>query len=152
MAIVVKKKSIEEEIVDEKGNVLGRISYYPDDIKAYRILSDIVDSIQKISKDAKNLDKLGSLSEEKIESLEDFEQYAETFNECRGNFHNIDDAIEGIKNNIDEIFGRGTSYLLMGNGHDIELLTPLLDEVMPKFKEQREDKVNQYLDTDSAVM
>lgn len=152
MAIIAKSKNIKENIEDENGNLLGTISYDPEDIKSYRILMDIVNLISDMSKNAKNLNKLELIGDSKINNPEDFEKYDELFKECQKDFHSIDDGIEVIKNNIDDIFGEGTSYIMMGSGHNVELLMPLLDEVMPKFKSARENKLNSYLDNGSQVM
>lgn len=152
MAIVAKSKNIEENIEDENGNLLGTISYDPEDIKSYRILMDIVNLISDMSKNAKNLNKLKLIGDSKISNPEDFEKYDELFKECQKDFHSIDDGIEVIKNSIDDIFGEGTSSIMMGNGHNVELLMPLLDEVMPKFKGAREKKLNSYLDNGNQVM
>ncbi len=152
MAIVAKNKNIVENIEDEKGNILGKISYNPDDITAYRALIDIVNMIDDISKSANNLNKLEVLGNAKIDSLMDFEKYSNFFKDCQKDFHDIEDGIKVIKERIDEIFGEGTSQILMGNGCDVNLLMPLLDAVMPKFKEARESKINNYLDDGSQVM
>lgn len=151
MAITVKDKNIKENLVDENGNILGSISYNPEDIKAFRKLSDILNFINEMSKNTKYLNQLGVLPKENI-SLDDFYKYEELFSGVRNELHTIGDLIEETKTSIDEIFGEGTSYILMGNGEDLELLMPLLDEVMPKFKSKREEKVNQYLDNDESVL
>lgn len=145
MAIVVKNKNIKEEIVDEKGNHLGVISYNPDDIKAYKKLTDILDFINTMSKNTEHLNQLGELSDKEI-TLDNFSNYEELFNGVREELHTIDDLIEETKKGIDEIFGEGTSYIFMGDGSDLDLLMPLLDDVMPKFKNKREEQVNKYLD------
>lgn len=152
MAIIAKNKNITENIEDEKGNILGSISYNPEDIKSYRILVDIINLIDDMSKNAKNINKLEIISDAKIDSVEDFEKYSSLFKECQSDFHSIDNGIELIKTNIDEIFGQGTSQILMGDGHDVELLMPLLNEVMPKFKEKRENKLDSYLNDGSQVI
>ena len=64
----------------------------------------------------------------------------------------IKKEIIDIKENIDNIFGKGTSNIFMGDGHDLDLLMPLLDDVMPKFKNQRKEQVNKYLDSQNAVL
>lgn len=151
MAIVVKNKNIKEEIVDEKGNILGYISYNPEDVKSFRKLSDIIDLINNISENSKNLNKLEMIQDEDV-SLENFDKYKDLFEDVRSDLHTIDDTIEVIKENIDNIFGKGTSNIFMGDGHDLDLLMPLLDDVMPKFKNQRKEQVNKYLDSQNAVL
>lgn len=145
MAIVVKNKNIKEEIVDEKGNHLGDISYNPDDIKAYKKLTDILDFINTMSKNTEHLNQLGELSDKEI-TLDNFSNYEELFNGVHEELHTIDDLIGETKKGIDEIFGEGTSYIFMGDGSDLDSLMPLLDDVMPKFKNKREEQVNKYLD------
>lgn len=151
MAITVKNKNIKENLVDEEGNILGSISYNPEDIRAFRKLSDILDFINKMSKNTNYLNQLGKIPDKEI-SLDDFSEYEELFNGVHNELHTIDDLIEETKTSVDEIFGEGTSYILMGNGGDLDLLMPLLDEVMPKFKSEREEKVNQYLDNNESVL
>ncbi len=151
MAIVAKSKNIKEEIVDEKGNHLGSISYNPDDIKAYKKLTDILDFINTMSKNTKHLNQLGELSDKEI-TLDNFSNYEELFNGVRDELHTIDDLIEETKSSIDEIFGEGTSYIFMGNGSDLELLMPLIDNVLPNFKSKREEKVDKYLDNGASAL
>lgn len=151
MAIIVKNKYIKENIEDENGNILGSISYNPEDIKAFRKLSDIVDLINKISKNSNNLSKLETIKDKTI-LLEDFDKYSELFDGVRNDLQTIDDTIEVIKTNIDEIFGKGTSSIFMGDGCDLDLLMPLIDDVMPKFQSKREKQVNKYLDNNESVL
>lgn len=146
MAIVVKSKKIKEEIVDEYGNVLGYISYNPEDTSTYTKLTDIMQDILKINDETKKLEQIKKIPEDGLKNIEEFEQYRHDFNNMNESLHQCDERIENIKKSIDFIFGEGTCEIIMENSNDIDMLLPLIDEVLPKFTKSRESKVNKYLD------
>lgn len=149
MAIVVKSKKIKENIYNENGNVLGSISYNPEDVSTYAKLTDIMQNLTEISKEQKKIKNIKNISQEEIENPEgiDFEKYQADFEKLNNTFHKCEEEIEKIKKSIDDIFGVNTSNILMENSNDVEMLLPLLEEVTPKFKKARDKKVNKYLGT-----
>lgn len=150
MAIVVKSKKIKEDIVDESGNILGIISYNPDDTTTYTKLSDIMQNLMQLSDEKKSLEKIQEIPEEKLKNIEEFEKYRNHFNDINKSLHNCDERIEEIKKSIDAIFGEGTCKIIMEDSNDIDMLVPLIEEVMPKFKNARTSKVNYYLQQESV--
>lgn len=151
MAIVVKNKNIVENIEDEKGNILGKISYNPEDLKSFQKLTSIINSINNIKNNSSNLNKLSTIQDEDI-TLDNFDEHKELFDGVKSDLDKINEEIEKIKNEIDEIFGEGISSIFMGNSNDLELLMPLIDDVMPKFQSRRENQVNKYLDGNDSVL
>lgn len=151
MAIVVKSKNIVESIEDEKGNLLGKISYNPEDLKAYQKLTHIIDSINNIKNNSNNLNSLSTIKDEDI-TLDNFDEHKELFDGVKSDLDIINTEIENIKKDIDEIFGEGISNIFMGNSNDLELLMPLIDDVMPKFQANRKEQVNKYLNNTETVL
>lgn len=145
MAIVVKSKKIKEKIVDEFGKVLGYISYNPEDTSTYTKLTNILDNLVKISDEMKSLKDIKEIPSDGLKNIEDFEEYREDFNRMNCSLNKCDEKIEKIKENIDLIFGKGTSEIIMEGSNDVDMLVPLIEEVLPKFKNARENKVNKYL-------
>ncbi len=149
MAIIVKNKNIKEELVDESGNVLGYISYNPEDTTTYTKLCNIMDNILQISDKSKITGNIKKMPEH-IEKIEEFAEFREDFQKMKDFFDFHDAKIDEIIKDIDSIFGEGTCKILMGDSKDIDLVSPLLDEVLPKFKEAREKKANKYLDNEKV--
>lgn len=145
MAIVIKSKKIKEDVVDENGNVLGSISYNPEDTTTYTKLTDIMNDLLKISDEMKSLNKLEKLPENELKDIEEFEKYRNGFNTMNEVLHKCDDRIENIKKTVDEIFGVGTCKIIMEDSNDVDMLVPLIEEVIPKFKNARKGKVDKYL-------
>ncbi len=149
MAIIVKNKNIKETIEDENGNVLGEIQYNPEDTTTYSKLCNILDDILKINSKLKEVSGIKNFSE-KLNSIDEFEQHSEDFNKIKEAFNFYDEQVDKIIKEIDNIFGKGTCEIMMANSKDIDLLTPLIEGVLPKFKEQRTKKAQKYLN-DSSV-
>lgn len=145
MAIIVKSKKIKETIEDENGNILGIISYNPDDTTTYTRLTDIMNEILEMNKEMKSLENIKNIPKEAAQDINQFEQYRDSFNDFNKSLHTIENKIQNIKKSIDDIFGEGIANIIMENSNDVELLTPLIEEVLPKFKSARENKINKYI-------
>lgn len=145
MAIVVKSKKIKEDIIDENGKILGTISYNPEDTKTYTKLTEIMKDLYAMNDEIKKVQNLKQLTSENL-NKENIEKYRDDINEMNEALNLCDEKIENIKQAIDDIFGQGTSKLIMEDSGDIDMLMPLLEEVMPKFKKARKDKTSKYLD------
>lgn len=113
MPIVAKSKKVKDNIVDENGNVLGTISYNPEDTKTYTKLSNIMQEIFQIDEKRKSIGDLKELPKERLKSLDEFEEYKETFEKMNETFNFCDEKIENIKKEIDDIFGQNTSKIMM---------------------------------------
>lgn len=148
MPIVAKSKKVKDNIVDENGNVLGTISYNPEDTKTYTKLSNIMQEIFQIDEKRKSIGDLKELPKERLKSLDEFEEYKETFEKMNETFNFCDEKIENIKKEIDDIFGQNTSKIMMEDSNDIELLLPLIESVIPIFEKIRNKKINKHLEDD----
>ena len=148
MPIVAKSKKVKDNIVDENGNVLGTISYNPEDTKTYTKLSNIMQEIFQIDEKRKSIGDLKELPKERLKSLDEFEEYKETFEKMNETLNFCDEKIENIKKEIDDIFGQNTSKIMMEDSNDIELLLPLIESVIPIFEKIRNKKINKHLEDD----
>lgn len=146
MAIVVQRKKIQEDLVDENGKVLGIISYNPEDTSTYKKLSNILQDLLEISDEVKKISNFPKIPEKEINDMEIFEKYRDNFNKMDQSLNLCDEKIENIKKSIDDIFGKGTSQIVMDNSNDIDLLKPLIEGVLPNFKKSRDNKTKKYLD------
>ncbi len=147
MEIVIKSKKIKDNLVDEKGNVLGTISYNPEDTGAYTKLLEVVDMVSKITEVGEEIEKtnIEEIPENKELTIEELKKYSENLKELHSNFKDCDELIEKIKGNIDDIFGKGTANIVMENTNDLTLLTPFIEAVTPSFSQARNKKVSKYI-------
>ena len=150
MAIVIKSKKITEDIVDENGNVMGKISYNPEDTTIYTKLTDIMKDLIEISNEMKMLQEKEQIPNEKITNIEEIDKYKEYFEKMNLSLHKCDEKIENIKIAIDSIFGKGTCDVVMDGSNDIDMLSVLIENVIPNFKKAREGKVNKYLSNEEV--
>ncbi len=151
MAIIVKSKKIKENIEDENGNILGVISYNPEDTTTYTRLTDIMNEILEMNEEMKSLENIKNIPKEAVQDIDKFEQHRASFNDFSKSLHTIENKIQNIKKSIDDIFGEGTANIIMENSNDIELLTPLIEEVLPKFKNARENKIDKYISKEEFI-
>lgn len=149
MAIIVKSKKIKENIMDENGNILGIISYNPEDTTTYTRLTDIMNDLLKIGDEMKQLNNIKKIPEDGLNNIEEFNKYKDDFDNMNKSLHRCDERIENIKKSVDEIFGLGTSKIIMEDTNDVDMLVPLIDEVLPKFKQARNSKVNKHLKSEA---
>ena len=145
MAIIVKNTKITEEIVDEKGNVLGHISYDPKDYNAYKEIMNIMEDIYKLE------DSLNKSKDIDIDKLKNAKTDAD-FDALRGEFHIISSAlnegsesIDSIIDRVDAIFGKGICNIILNGTYNLDLLLPLLENVTPQFEKVHTEKKNAYL-------
>lgn len=148
MAIVVKNNKIVEEIVNEDEKQIGKIEYDPNDTKAYNELLNIIQETMEIKKKIEEVPEINS----QIKTIEDLEKNKEAFDKILEISNFSTNAISKIIQRLDSIFGIGTCELFLNGTQNLNYLTPLFDNVLPKFKEARKGKVDKYLDDESDVM
>ncbi len=145
MAIVIKNKNIQENVVDENGNLLGVISYNPDDTKSYTKFSDIINKIYKVQDKVKSLSSSIKQIPKRELSLEELDEHRGSLEKMNETFHYQEKLLEEIFTDFDFIFGEGICEKIMKGSYDIELLIPILEAVKPNFDKARNKKVGKYL-------
>lgn len=152
MAIKLKNKFVEENIEDEKGNVLGVLKFNPGDprivSKLTKIITDLTDSMEKINK----VGELPEIPKEDLEKYEDFEKVAEIFKSYKEKFQIEEDAANSMISDLTEVFGEETINIFTGGTKDMDTLYPLIEYVIPFVNEARKEKVNKYIPKNSEVM
>lgn len=146
MAIIVKNTKITDEIVNEKGEVLGIISYDPNDLKSRKEIINIINDIYKLEDSLKKADKINISQFSNAKTMEEFEKARDSFNQLRVHINQGAEHIEDIIKRIDNIFGEGTCKIVLNDTYNLELLIPLLNGVLPQFEKVQNEKKNKYLD------
>jgi len=145
MAIVVKNTKITEEIVDEKGNLLGHISYDPKDYNAYKEIMNIMEDIYKLED---SLNKSKNIDIEKMKAAKtdsDFAALRNEFHSMSAALNEGSESVDSIIRRIDTIFGEGTCSIILNGTYNLDLLIPLLENVTPEFEKVHTIKKNAYL-------
>lgn len=145
MAIVAKSKFIEEDIVNENGDVIGKIKFNPNDSmimkKITEIINELSDSINKLKKyDNIDIKKVNNMN-----TLKEFEEASETFEKMSEMFEIEYEVVNNSVERLKEIFGNECIECFTGGTTDVESLIPLLEYITPYIQSNRSQKVNQYL-------
>lgn len=148
MKIIVKNKLIKEDIFDEDGNKIGELVFNPND---NRIMNKLYKIVQDAQLALKRLDKLGKMPDvEKLKnstltSIEDFEKVSDDIDLlCKGGQIETD-TIEGIFQDLYEIFGKDTINTVTQGTQDLEMIEPIMEFVKPYIEQSRKEKMQKYL-------
>jgi len=153
MSLIVKQKFVCEDIIDENGNKLGEIRFNPSDSRIIGKLTKIVKDLTEGMETLKNMGDMPELTNKNLEKLEDFEKYEEDITKLCDGMQIEADVINGVFEDLYEIFGKETIDIITLGTQDVELLNPLLDFILPYIGEARQQKVDKYLPkTDVEVL
>lgn len=148
MKIIVKNKLIKEDIFDESGNKIGELVFNPND---NRIMNKLYKIVQDAQLALKRLDKLGKMPDvEKLKnttltSIEDFEKVSDDIDLlCKGGQIETD-TIEGIFQDLYEIFGKDTINAVTQGTQDLEMIETIMEFVKPYIEQSRKEKMQKYL-------
>lgn len=145
MSLIVKNRFIKEDIIDEQGNKIGELKFNPNDSrimnKLVKIMNDAIIATDKLKK----IGELPNLENKKLETIEDFELAQSDIKKMCEGFSIENDLIDGIFNNLYEIFGKETIDIFTCGTQDIELVMPILEFVMPYVKQARQKNVDKYI-------
>ncbi len=145
MSLIVKNRFIKEDIIDEQGNKIGELKFNPSDSrimnKLVKIMNDAIIATDKLKK----IGELPNLENKKLETIEDFELAQSDIKKMCEGFSIETDLIDGIFNNLYEIFGKETIDIFTCGTQDIELVMPILEFVMPYVKQARQKNVDKYI-------
>lgn len=148
MKIIVKNKLIKEDIFDEEGNKIGELVFNPND---NRIMNKLYKIVQDAQLALKKLDKLGKMPDvEKLKnttltSIEDFEKVSDDIDLlCKGGQIETG-TIEGIFQDLYEIFGKDTINAVTQGTQDLEMIEPIMEFVKPYIEQSRKEKMQKYL-------
>lgn len=150
MTLIAKQNFIVENIFDEKGNILGQIKFNPNDS---RIMSRLAKCMNDLKLSIEEMDKIGDihLSAEELKTTDDLYRFSEDIDKASRTFEIEEKAIQGIIDDLSDIFGKDTIEIFTGGTCDVELLNPLLEFVMPYVHEYRNNKVEKYLPKQEEV-
>lgn len=149
MAITVKNNKISEEIIDENGKVLGKIEYDPSDTKVYNELLNIINETLEIKN---KITEVPNIDDKSINTIEDLEKNRDIFNKILEVSNYSSDKIKNITERLDSIFGVGVCDIFLQGTQNLNYLEPLINGVLPNFKEARQGKIDKYLSDESDVM
>ena len=145
MNIIVNKKFIKEDILDENGNKLGEIKFNPSDNRIMAKITNIFNTCTNALKKLESKGDIPDLQNTKLETIEDFEN-------AKADIQKVCDVLDiesetnsSIFENLYEVFGKEIIDIFTGETEDIDLLTPLLEFIAPYVREARKQKVNKYI-------
>ena len=81
MNIIVNKKFIKEDILDENGNKLGEIKFNPSDNRIMAKITNIFNTCTNALKRLENKGEIPDLQNTRLETMEDFENVHETLSQ-----------------------------------------------------------------------
>lgn len=144
--VQILRKKIRIAIKDDE-KVISEIAFNPDDTRTYRRFLDIIEMLTTGKKKVNEIEA-GITPEDlerKLETIEDFENASKLFEQMKAATNVAAETWEEVCRSLDELFGAGVCKAFTGGDIDPELLTPLIDSVMPYFKKSREGKMKPYL-------
>lgn len=151
MALIIKSKFVKEEILDENRNKIGELRFNPNDSRIMKKMSTLVKEFSTAIKEINKLDKIKK-PELELKTLEDFENATEYF-EAFDKATDLEiEVVDKLINELSEIFGKETIDLFTQGTKDVESLLPVLNFIEPYVKENRQSKVEKYLDNKDDVM
>lgn len=144
MAIKIKNSFVEENIEDEKGNILGVLRFNPNDTRIVSRLTKCAENAEKALKELKKIGNISDLSTVNIESVEDAEKISDDISKMNQALEIEEKIITNTLSELEEIFGKETVDLFTQGTKDIESIMPILDFAMPYVKKARQNKVKKY--------
>lgn len=151
MALTIKSRLIKEDILDEEGNKIGELKFNPNDSRIMKTLSNLVKEFGNAIKEIEKMDKIEKPNLE-LKSIGDFENASEYF-EAFDKATDLEiDVVDKLINDFSEIFGKDTIELFTQGTKDAESLLPIINFIEPYIKENRQGKVNKYLDNKNDIM
>lgn len=145
MNIIVNKKFIKEDILDENGTKLGEIKFNPSDNRIMAKITNIFNTCTNALKKLESKGNIPDLQNTKLEIIEDFENAKADIQKVCDVIEIESDTISSVFRNLYEVFGKDTIDIFTGGTEDIDLLTPLLEFIAPYVREARKQKVNKYI-------
>lgn len=146
MAIKLKSKNVSVDVEDEKGEVIGKVTFNPDDIGTYNAIMAIGDEIYKIDDKYKGVGEIKDIPTGELTEPKDFDEVRTTLNKVIDFTSYTVEHVDKIAKEIDKVFGEGTSELIMQGGHDIENLQAFLEGITPYFKDAHDKRINKYVE------
>lgn len=150
MNIIVNKKFIKEDILDENGNKLGEIKFNPSDNRIMAKITNIFNTCTNALKKLESKGEIPNLQNTKLETMEDFENVKDDIQKVCDVIEIESDTISSVFKNLYEVFGKDTIDIFTGGTEDIDLLTPLLEFIAPYVREARKQKVNKYIQNEES--
>lgn len=145
MNIIVNKKFIKEDILDENGTKLGEIKFNPSDNRIMAKITNIFNTCTNALKKLESKGDIPDLQNTKLETIEDFENAKADIQKVCDVIEIESDTISSVFRNLYEVFGRDTIDIFTGGTEDIDLLVPLLEFIAPYVRAARKQKVNKYI-------
>lgn len=153
MALKIKSTKVVEDIVNEKDEVIGKVSFDPKDATSYRKFLDLVEHIEEKQRTDKEIGKIDNISNSDLNNIDNFEKNREMFNKIGKKLDNYLEMIEEIKLLSNEIFGNVSNAFeqICGQG-SIEPYLELIEWATPYFKQGRTEKVTAYLNDKEDIL
>ena len=152
MSLTIKNKLIREDILDEQGNKIGELKFNPNDSRIMKKMSELVKNFSEKIRELNRLDKIEEIKDTDLKTIEDFEKVSKSFEIIDKALDLEVEAVDMMISELSEIFGKDTIELFTQGTKDAECLLPILDFIEPYVKQNRQNKVDKYLNDKKDVM
>ena len=151
---IAPKNQITLDIVNEKGEKRGEIKFNPRDIRVYNAFMAMSKHIYSIADKYGSVKDVAEIPEGKLGSIDEYKKACDALGKVADFTDCAVKQIDEIAKELDVVFGKGTSELILQGSYDFELLSEFIQGVAPFFKEAKSERVNKYLDdkNESDVM
>lgn len=151
MEFKLKSTKVEENITNEKDEVIGKITFDPKDARAYKAFLSLIRLIEDYQEKDKKIGEIDNLPDKKMESVAEFEKYKDSFEKLENKIDNYLELELEIKRIADEVFGK-VSDVFSVVSNSIDPYISLVEWATPYFKEERTNKVDSYLSKKEDVL
>lgn len=143
---IAPKNQITLDIVNEKGEKRGEIKFNPRDIRVYNAFMTMSKHIYNVSDKYDSVKDIAEIPEGKLDSVDEYKKVRDTFDKVADFTECAVKQIDEISKELDDVFGKGTSELILQGSYDFELLSEFIQGVAPYFKAAKKERLNKYLD------
>lgn len=153
MSLKINSTKITENIENEKGEIIGKVSFDPNDIGIYKKFLKLIDSIEEKQKFDEKIKELEDIPNFKLNSTEEFEKYRGVFEKLDKKLDNYLEMIAEIKEMSNEVFGNvSEAFEKVCSENSIEPYIELINWATPYFHKGRKEKLNDYLEDSEEVL
>lgn len=153
MALKINNEIIKEDIIDQKGNVIGVIQFNKNDEGIMKSLSDIIRNLTDKTNKQKAIGNVDVARLQKtLETEEDFEKSLEDLSKINQVIDLEHEAVKETIESFEKVFGKETMDVITGGCVSFNNIRPLIEFLTPYIKEARESQTNKYLSNNSNVL
>lgn len=147
---IASKKKITLDIVDENNKTRGQVSFDPSDIKVYNAFAEIATAVMKIDDEYAKTRKSLDIPEGKLGSVDEYKQTRDKLVQLNKFTNQTVEQVQNIAKQLDDVFGPGSSDLILQGSYDVELIAEFIQGVMPYFEDAKRGRIEKYINSEDA--